>query len=240
MTPTHEQMAGHTMIGGEADLTITEGYPPEDVLECRRRFIAANNWSPSCDEGDDDYDQHPRTFHLAKRDAEGTVLAAMRLTPLENPLEAMSLTMLSANPHLHDAAWAHVDAMSAGDRPLQFWDLTRLVIAPDYRPRKEALGAAMELFGAGLFSTSSEAPEAAPPVWLFATTDDLERYLRHTGIDITTVASGKAAPGDARNTHFCTVEPIAAMEVLATNNGAVYPAVASGFGAACLRQDVVQ
>lgn len=205
-TGSHQYERGPTNTGG---IEVTRA-PADDVLELRRRYVIAQRWFDDSHESDADlYDMEDNTLHLAKRSHEGLPIAAMRLTRVASVQEALSYEILETNSDMQQSVARQAEADREAE--VAYWDLTRLVHAVEGSDK--VFEGMLELFGAGLAATRPPRQEKTP-VWLFATTADMKDLLDACGIENSVWACGRITPSDERESYFCVVHPVQAMETL--------------------------
>lgn len=197
------------------DFEIQRGMPPEDTLDERLRFVKAMNWFPEQFSDDwDVYDSRKDTYHFARRDESGSIIASMRLTPVESIESSLSYEMIGANQEFQSTVRESQAAIDDG----AIWDLTRLVYPLDGRhDSKTVHKAIVELFGMAAHVSAGHVEDAEKDVyWIFATTPWTMRFFKQTGIESRTLAEGKLPDikGKFRTTPFCLVDVASAIETL--------------------------
>lgn len=200
------------------DFDIRRGMPPEDVLSERLRFVKAMRWFPSDFHDDwDRYDNETSTYHFARRDDSGSIITAMRLTPVESAEDSLSFGMVGANPGMQEAVSGNHQVFTDS----KVWDLTRLVFPLDTsHDPKVVQNAMIELFGMAARVSAGELDHPDQDVhWIFTTTPWIIRFFKKTGIEHKILASGKLPDIDGmeKTTLFCAVDVAAAIESLSVS-----------------------
>lgn len=172
------------------------------IQEVRTPYVRALGWSVPGELDQDGYDQRDDTIHLVKwkRDR-GGILASMRLTPVQEWTESLSLRQLEAAPALHEQGLQHLKRL-LGDTPQRTWDLTRLV-HPLYGARPEqVLDGIGELVGMGI-----EATAGADDAWVLLLTPEMKDAFAQIGLPPVVLAGGRVSETDHYDTLLCVVYP---------------------------------
>lgn len=192
----------------------------KDILDMRAEYVYARGWFDKADRDDRDrYDTDGAlTYHIVCRnlpndlEGEGSALAAMRLTKVDDIDSSLSFSMLPSDADYRDTVKTEFDKrLASAQRPVQLWDLTRLVDSPDPAAKGKLLPAMLSMFGAGLRLTGDDTE--TDPWWLFATTHKMKTLLDRCHIEVGVLAEmPKDRQGKA--SYFCLVRPVDAMEKL--------------------------
>ena len=198
-----------------SNFEVRRGRPSEDTLEERLRFVKRMRWFPEEFRDDTDrYDMREDTYHFTRRDENGSIITAMRLTPVEDIKTSLSYEMMGANLGLQAAAARSQEVL----KDSALWDLTRLVFPRDGSHGSEEIEDAMiEMFGMAARVSAGEIDGPRHDVnWVFTTTPWILRFFQKTGIQSTVLALGKLPDIDGRGktTYFCQVNVASAIEAL--------------------------
>lgn len=229
MMPRTGEFYAHT----KNDFEISRGRPPMDTLEERLRFVKAMRWFPEEFSDDTDrYDLKGDTYHFARHGGDGSIVAAMRLTPIESIEASLSYEMMGGNLELQAAAAKSQEAL----RDFTLWDLTRLVFPLDKSHDGQEIEEAMiELFGMAAQVSAGGVDDPKPDVnWVFTTTAMILRFLQEAGIPRSDLAKGKLPNSDGigKTTYFCTVNVATAIQALGEKYKHTYALLKKGADAA--------
>jgi hypothetical protein len=201
------------------------------LIKMRSAFVTALGWFEKGHIDGDVYDIDPRTQHMVFRHEQSDdIIAALRLTSVDNVKSSLSWEMIQSNPKLVFEVESHIDedgqstlddlnhAASTGN----LYDLTRLVSPLDGSATiSEIKGAMVELFGYAAGVTAPDIKDEATDLdnlhnvrWLFASTESLERMLTSMGIEHTVLTKGRVSEKDTSDSCFCVVKPIEAMRAM--------------------------
>lgn len=202
---------------GLSRFEIQQGYPPDDTLDLRTQFVRMLNWLPSelleKTRDVDRYDNTPATSHFAKRGEDDTLLACMRLTPVDSIVGSLSYEMLAENPEFQQAVAAHQSSVADG----KLWDLTRLCFSLDKNvDRAEVEDAMIELFGMGHYVSTCDENSDREVQWIFTTTPWMVRFFDNHGIAYERLGEGLLTntDGSQHTTLFCRVDVRSAVAAL--------------------------
>ena len=185
----------------------------DSYMALRLRYVTDMGWLPGISSDHDRYDGSVDTRYFVRLDQPpANVSAGMRATRIASLYDSLTWNMLSSTPETPQAVSAANELVMArlgrcaADESRGLWDITRLV-APLTGPvsKAEIVQSIYELFGMALHATAIE-PQA-DPVWLLLTTRSVKRLLDTSGMECTTVFSGRVTPTDDYDCYLCVVRP---------------------------------
>lgn len=217
----------------ESKLAIDDA-PSGAVLDLRLKYVESMGWlKPGRVSDRDRYDEDGvGTVHISHRGAGSEVVAAMRLTPVDDFEDSLSFReMIGSDRQYQESVRRHL-ANHSTEQPasVQTWDLTRLVHDTSVERSGQLLPAFLGMFGAGLATTAPRDGSSVETRWVFITTDQIRRTLDVCGIEYYDLGQSSASSTEEIS-YCCLVKPVEAMSKLQANprKTAAYKMVNSGF-----------
>lgn len=214
---------------------LCEDGPNNNVLDLRLRYVNEMGWlDPDRNSDWDGYDNYGTgTVHISHRAANGELVAAMRLTPVDSLEESISFVEMIGDDMAYRQSVEEKLARqtSYAEYTPQLWDLTRLVHDTSRKKSRQILPAFLEMFGAGLAATMPAEGSSADAWWIFITTNKMRRTLSVCGIDFEELGQSSSNDSGHEMSYCCLVKPTEAMERLRKEPKlqSIYQTVKSGF-----------
>lgn len=213
-----------------------------NYMALRLRYVTGMGWLHGISSDHDVYDGMADTRYFVRLVRwPADVAAGMRATRVASLYDSLTWRMLGTTPGTQLAVSAANELLMArlgrcgADESQGLWDITRLVAPLNGTVSKaEIVRGIYELFGMALFTTAIELQ--ADPVWVFLTTRSVKRLLDMSGMEYTTVFSGRVTPTDDYDSYLCVMRPRSLHSLLGQSSGSTarrraVDGVAAGFDA---------
>jgi hypothetical protein len=236
-------MQSHYLLSPADRAVVGSGSAVLDTyMALRLRYVTGMGWLHGLSSDHDVYDGSADTRYFVRLDQrQAEVSAGMRATRVASLHDSLTWRMVGTTTGTQRTVSASNELLIArlgrygAEEFRGLWDITRLVAPLDGPMSKaEIVRGVYELFGMALFTTAIE--PGADPAWVFLTTRLVKRLLDMSGMEYTTMFSGRVTPTDDYDCYLCVMWPRSLYSLLGQPSGGparcrALDGVAAGFDA---------